>query len=72
MAGPLVPENLSVTDALRLRRLALKLKQSDVARLSGLQQSYISGVERGERNLSLDNLEKIACALGCRITLDLL
>ncbi len=33
----------------------------------GIDRTYIGGVERGERNLGLENIEKIAKALGVGI-----
>ena len=39
------------------------LSQKDLADLSGLHWSYISSTERGERNLCLENIEKISNAL---------
>lgn len=37
--------------------------QEDFAFRVGLDRSYIGGVERGERNISLENIELVAAAL---------
>lgn len=49
-------------------RLAKKLTQENVAEGAGLHPNYISSVERGERNISIGNIERIACALGVHMT----
>lgn len=36
----------------------------DLSFKTGLDRTYIGGIERGERNLGLENVEKIAKALG--------
>jgi transcriptional regulator with XRE-family HTH domain len=54
--------------AMRLQRLANQMSQEDLAELSGLHRTYIGSVERGERNISIDNMERIAQALGVDIT----
>ena len=44
-------------------RKKLDLSQREVSVRSGLHRTYISDVERGERNLSLESIEKLANAL---------
>jgi transcriptional regulator with XRE-family HTH domain len=41
--------------------------QMELALKAGLDRTYIGGVERGERNIALINIEKIARALNLRI-----
>ena len=39
------------------------MTQEELAQVAGLDRSYIGGVKRGERNVSLININKIAVAL---------
>ncbi len=49
--------------ALRHRRNELGVSQEEFADMCGLDRTYIGGIERGERNVALANIEKIALAL---------
>jgi transcriptional regulator with XRE-family HTH domain len=45
------------------RRRDLGFSQEDLAEEAGLHRTYVGSVERGEKNVSLINLVKIAAAL---------
>ena len=49
---------------IRELRKARDMTQEALAAAAGLHSTYIGGVERGERNVSLDNIGKIAKGLG--------
>lgn len=51
---------------MRLLRNDLGLSQEELAHKAKLHRTYIGMIERSERNLSIDNIEKIAHALGVR------
>lgn len=55
-------------DCVRTTRLAASLTQEELAHRSGLDRSYIGGVERGERNPSLLAVGRIAEGLGVCLT----
>jgi len=56
--------------AVRKRRQEHGVSQEEFADMCGLDRTYIGGIERGERNVALVNIEKIARAL--KITLSAL
>lgn len=59
------PRNARETLARNLRRLRAQrgISQEQLADLAGLHRTYIGSVERSERNISIDNIERLAAAL---------
>jgi transcriptional regulator with XRE-family HTH domain len=54
----------------RIRQLRIQrgiTSQMDLANKAKLDRTYIGGVERGERNVGLKNIEKLAKALGVNV-----
>jgi XRE family transcriptional regulator, regulator of sulfur utilization len=54
-------------EAIRFRRKQSKLSQEKLAEKAELHPVYISAVERGAKNISVDALIRIAKALGVRV-----
>lgn len=52
---------------LKNRRILSNLSQEELADIAGLHRTYIGSVERGERNISIDNMERLANALNIDI-----
>jgi len=61
------PVLVSLGEKIRSIREKKGLSQESAALASGLDRSYFGGVERGEHNIAVINLEKIAIALGMSI-----
>lgn len=49
-------------------RLAQGISQEALADLAGLHRTYVGAVERGERNITLINANRIAEALGVKLS----
>lgn len=55
-------------DRLRQIRKQKKISQEELAFRAKLHRTYISDVERGSRNISIENIEKIAKSLRIKIS----
>lgn len=53
---------------IKVQRAELEISQGDLAQRLGVSQSYLSYLEKGQRQITLELLERIAGALQCRIT----
>jgi transcriptional regulator with XRE-family HTH domain len=54
--------------AIKKRRHDLRLSQEELAERAGLHRTYIGDIERGARNVSIENVEKLAKALEISIS----
>jgi transcriptional regulator with XRE-family HTH domain len=61
------PSRLIFARNLRKTRLSCGLSQEALAIRSGLHRTYVGAVERGERNISIDNMERLATALNSSV-----
>lgn len=60
-------DDIRVTYGNRIRTLRkeLKISQESLALRAGLDRTYVASVENGKRNISLMNIERLACSLNC-------
>ncbi|NET31356.1 MAG: helix-turn-helix transcriptional regulator [Cyanothece sp. SIO1E1] len=54
--------------AIRQRRSELGISQEELANRANLHRTYISDIERGTRNLALENIETLAKALNISVS----
>lgn len=52
--------------AIRSARKLQAISQEALADLAGIDRSHVGKIERGERNVSILNVVRIACALHCK------
>lgn len=64
---PKHPQIVAIGMQIRKLRQETGVPQEEFARLAGLDRAYYGGIERGERNVSMLNLIKIAAALGAEV-----
>ncbi len=63
MAKPLSPATAALGERVRAARHKLGLSQEGLAERAGVHWTFVGQVERGQRNISLHNLLKLAGAL---------
>ena len=52
----------------RKERGKLELSQEELATKAGVHRTYIGMIERAEKNITLENIEKVAKALGLKLS----
>lgn len=65
------PERLKIAQQIRNLRRKLGYTQSDLAKKLGVIQQYISKIETGRENVSIDTLKKIADVFDCNLIIKL-
>lgn len=65
----LIMADISIKFGKKVKEIRLKkdMSQGDLAKILGVHPTYISGIERGVRNMALKNIERLANALGIKI-----
>lgn len=65
MSGGPISQSPRAVFAANLRRIrqASGISQEELAHRAGLHRTYVSSVERGRRNLTIDNIFALAAAL---------
>ena len=64
-------ERMKLAQQIKKIRLRLGYTQKDIAKKLGVNQQYISKIENGRENVSVDTLRKIAHTLGKRLIIRL-
>ena len=62
------PTHVAFGRALRELRTERGISQERLAEIADLDRTYVSGIERGERNPSLTNIVKLADAVGVKVS----
>lgn len=68
MAEPRSAAHAAYGRAIRELRAELGISQELLAHIADLDRTYVSGIERGERNPSLANILKLAAALDAKLS----
>jgi len=54
--------------AIRRRRDEMSVSQEGLAEIIGCHRNYVGYLERGEQNVTIDMLARVADGLGCSVT----
>ncbi|WP_077397262.1 helix-turn-helix domain-containing protein [Bombella intestini] len=57
-----------IAENVRCRRMDIGLSQEQFADKCDLHRTYIGAIERGERNITVNTLFRLAIALDCNVT----
>lgn len=69
MPGVMKDIQTSFGEAIRDARVNLGYSQEELADLCGMHRTYISDIERGLRNISLENIERLSVALNIPLSI---
>jgi transcriptional regulator with XRE-family HTH domain len=59
---------LKFGERVKEERIKRGLSQEDLADLAGVHRTYVGMIERAEKNITLENISKVAKALGLSIS----
>ena len=62
-----IPTLKIIAENVKTYRLAKDISQEKLAEIADVHRNYIGHVERAERNMTIDSIERIAKALGVTI-----
>lgn len=62
-----LPARVLFGQRLRLAREAMSLSQEGLAERAEIHRTYVSQVEAGKRNIAVDNMERLAQAVGMEL-----
>lgn len=71
LEGKIPTERFELAQQIRRIRIQLGFTQSNIARKLGVIQQYVSRIETGRENVSVDSLKRVADALGKKLTIQL-
>ena len=57
----------TISESLKKFRELRKLSQEDLATLAGVNRTFVSQIERQQKNVSIDSLRRLANALECEV-----